>query len=70
MKDEKERNELIKAIYNFTASISDPNAHAGKDAAGGYVTCVTEALMGNTAGLVMIAEAINNLAEAVRDYKE
>lgn len=70
MKDEKERNELIKAIYSLTTSISDPSTHAGKDATGGYVNCVTEALMGNTAGLVMIAEAINNLAEAVRDHKE
>ena len=39
----------------------------GKDASGGYVASLTEAIMGMTGGLVRIAESIETLAEAVRD---
>lgn len=42
----------------------------GRDAAGVGVGSLTEAVMGVTAGLVQIAEAINNLAAAVRDGRE
>lgn len=40
----------------------------GTDATGGHVECLTESVMGVTAGLVKIAEAISDLADAVRDH--
>ena len=42
----------------------------GKDASGGYVASLTEAIMGMTGGLVRIAESIETLAEAVRDREK
>lgn len=48
-------------------SITPLSAMAGTDAAGGRVASLTEAIMGVTAGLVKIAEAIGDLAEAVRE---
>jgi hypothetical protein len=41
-----------------------------KDDSGGLVGSLTEAVMGVTGGLVKIADAINNLAEAVREHKK
>ena len=41
-------------------------AGGGHDETGGMVTCLTEAVMGVTAGLCEIAEAIDGLADAVR----
>jgi hypothetical protein len=38
----------------------------GHDASGGYVTSLTEAVMGVTAGLCRIAESIDGLSDAVR----
>lgn len=63
----KNENEVANALYNLRASIADPNVEGGKDAAGGYVNCLTEAVMGNTAGLMAIANAISDLAEAIRE---
>ena len=48
-------------------AICPQNAMAGKDATGGHVGSLTEAVMGMTAGLVRIAEAIDGLADAVRE---
>jgi hypothetical protein len=42
-------------------------AAPGTDETGGHVECLVEAVMGMTAGLCKIAEAIGELAEAVRD---
>ena len=39
----------------------------GHDATGGCVDSLTEAVMGTTAGLVQIANAISDLAEAIRE---
>lgn len=49
------------------ATAITPRAAAGKDANGGHVESLTEAVMGMTAGLVAIAQAINELASAVRE---
>jgi len=43
---------------------------AGLDAAGGHVESLTEAAMGITKGLLSVADAIQCLADAVRDLKE
>jgi hypothetical protein len=52
------------------ASAITPVGVAGSlDATGGHVTSLTEAVMGATAGLVQIANAIQALAEAVNAKK-
>ena len=46
------------------------SASPGKDETGGHVECLTEAVMGITAGLCRVAEAIADLAAAVRERGE
>lgn len=62
-------NETAEAVTRLANSIS-PNISGGQDAAGGYVTSLTEAVMGITAGLVKIATAIDNLASAHADLAD
>lgn len=50
-------------------SITPRDASPGKDAAGGDVSSLTESVMGVTAGLCKIADAIERLAEAVENQK-
>lgn len=54
---------MAKRIGNAISADNSP----GHDAVGGTVGCLTSSVMGVTAGLVRIAEAIDNLAEAVRE---
>ena len=56
--------ELAYRTEQIAQAITPPAA-PGKDAAGGTVTSLTEAVMGVTGGLVQIAEAIQELANAV-----
>jgi hypothetical protein len=56
---------LADALRGVRDAIMPP-AMPGRDAAGGHVECLTEAVMGVTAGLFRIAEAIEDLADAVR----
>ena len=58
--------ELEQAIYCVANAIT-PNIIGSRDASGGHVESLTEAVMGVTAGLIRIAEAIDGLAEAVRE---
>lgn len=58
---------LRRAMAQVADAITPQGAVGGSDATGGHVRSLTEAVMGMTAGLVQIAEAIDNLAEAVRD---
>lgn len=60
-------NVTVEEGFKRLAEAINSNSQGGSDAAGGYVGCLTESVMGNTAGLVRIAKAINNLAEAVRE---
>ena len=48
-------------------AICPQDAMAGHDETGGRVESLTEAVMGMTAGLCRIAEAIAGLADAVRE---
>lgn len=63
--------EMIKTITGglrmLASSITPPEALGTRDASGGHVESLTEAVMGVTAGLVRIAESIEDLAEAVRE---
>ena len=62
-----EEFEEISTRLRLLASAITPYALPGIDATGGTVTSLTEATMGVTAGFVQIADAINNLADAVRE---
>lgn len=53
---------LDKVANSITASAS-----GDRDESGTFVTSLTESVMGVTAGLVKIAEAIETLADAVAD---
>lgn len=63
---------IDKATYRLAAiaqAITAP-VTPGHDATGGNVGCLTEAIMGVTAGLCRIADAITELANAVSSSKE
>lgn len=55
---------LREGLRQVARSIT-PFGKPGQDANGGYVDSLTESCMGITGGLVRVAEAINNLAEAI-----
>ncbi len=58
--------DLTRAVVAVANSITAP-ALPGIDAAGGEVTSLTESVMGITAGLFRVADAIDGLADAVRN---
>lgn len=69
--DFNEINETIRYGFKSLASAIMPSGvFAGTDATGGHVESLTEAVMGITTGLTMIAESISDLAEAVRESKQ
>ncbi len=57
--------ELAYETGRIATAITPPVA-GGTDATGGRIESVTEAVMGVTAGLCRIADAIESLAEAFR----
>ena len=60
-------SSINEGLGKVARAITPLSALAGTDAAGGRVESLTEAVMGVTAGLVQIAEAITDLADAVRE---
>ena len=64
----KEDLDKVANQISRVASAIAANAAPGTDAAGGHVDSLTEAVMGITAGLVQVAEAIGDLAAAVREH--
>jgi hypothetical protein len=62
--------QIIAKAIDGLAAVIKPAAAPGTDATGGHVDCVVEAMMGQTAGLVAVADAINNLAEAIRERSD
>lgn len=54
----------------IAGAITARDASGGHDATGGHVTSLTEAVMGITSGLTQVADAISDLASAVRESKE
>lgn len=62
--------DVLMGLSGATRRIADaitPNLVGSKDAYGGHVESLTEAMMGVTGGLVQIAESIADLAQAVRE---
>jgi Mg2+ and Co2+ transporter CorA len=60
--------ELASSARKIADAILPPGVAAGTDETGGRIESLTEAVMGVTGGLCKIADAISNLAEAVRDH--
>lgn len=60
-------NAVAFGLSKLANAITPLSAPAGTDAAGRGVESLTEAVMGVTAGLVQIALAISELANAVRE---
>jgi hypothetical protein len=59
--------DSVKDASRRIANAISADAAPGHDAAGGMVSSLTEALMGLTSAGMAIAEAINNVAEAMRE---
>lgn len=59
--------ELARATRSISDSITPSDAMPSQDANGGTVASLTEAVMGVTAGLFAIAEAINRVAGRTGD---
>lgn len=72
MKSEQEHlsDAIHEGMRKIANSITPLGVGGGRDAAGGNVESLTEACMGITSGLCRIAEAINNLADAVSADQE
>lgn len=66
MNDESEA-EIAGAISSVAHAMYPAGIAGGNDAAGGHVASLTEAVMGVTRGLCCIAEALDNVAQAIRE---
>ena len=63
-------DEAITAAAARIGSAITAEATPGPDAAGGCIASLTEAVMGITAGLFRVAEALDGIAEAIRDGQD
>lgn len=60
--------EVLERVgYRIASAVKPLGAAPGHDATGGAVDSLTEAVMGVTAGLVRVADAMGNIAEAIRE---
>ena len=71
---EKLVDKLVMAVGGLDRAVT-PRSYGttlmtgGQDASGGYVTSLTEAVMGVTGGLCQIAESIDRFGQMVRDVQ-
>lgn len=68
MRDQGE--QISDAIRALARAVTPPGAMGSTDAAGTYAESLTEAVMGVTAGLVKIADALEMIAEEMREDRE
>jgi hypothetical protein len=61
-------SKIAEAIIRFADSVTPQNSVACTDAAGVNVSSLTEAIMGMTAGLVGISDAIYTLGEVIDNH--
>jgi hypothetical protein len=61
-------SKIAEAIIRFADAITPQNSVACTDAAGVNVSSLTEAIMGMTAGLVGISDAIYTLGEVIDNH--
>ncbi len=66
--DQEELEEVARAIRSVGTAIT-ADAQPSPDAVGGSVSSLTEAVMGMTAGLIEVAEALNNIADSISERK-
>lgn len=64
--DEEEQYELGRTLQHIADAVTAPGI-PGRDEAGGTVASLTEAVMGMTAGLCRIAEALEHIATAIEE---
>lgn len=62
-------DQLSLEMNRIANAITPVGAVPSHDATGGTISSLTEAIMGMTAGMVQIAEAIEILAEAIKENK-
>ena len=65
VKELDDKHDIFYSVKRIASAIT-PNCTGNSDASGGHVESLTEAVMGTTAGLMAIASAISELAEAVK----
>ena len=69
----EDMGEISAAVHEGFRTLANAimplNVIGGTDATGIHVESLTEAVMGVTAALTMIADAINNNADAIRESK-
>lgn len=62
-----DQDALFRSLRSISEAVT-PCKAPNSDAAGVHVGSLTEAVMGVTAGLCQIADALNNVAEAIREH--
>ena len=68
--DELENQEEVCRALRAIADAITPADTAGRlDATGGFVSSLTEAGMGIAAGLVRVANALESVADAIRELR-
>lgn len=67
MNDQDDLAEKIGISLGSIADAITATGAPGTDEAGGTVASLTEAVMGVTAGLVRIADALNRIADAITE---
>ena len=67
---EADAEAMRYAITTIANAITPRGVAGGKDATGGHVESLTEAVIGMTAGLCRIADALESIADAIREAKE
>ena len=68
--DSEQLVEIANSCRAVANSITPRAAVGGKDATGGHVESLTEAVMGVTAGLCRIADALEKVADAITDHAD
>lgn len=63
------RASLNDGLRSIAGAITPLGAMPGRDESGGHIASLTEAVMGVTAGLYAIANALWDVAEAIREGK-
>jgi hypothetical protein len=69
VKELDDKHDIFYSVKRIASAIT-PNCIGSNDASGSHVESLTEAVMGTTAGLMAIAEAIGELAAAVRNHDD
>lgn len=63
-------DEISDSIRALAAAVTPPGSCGADDAAGTYCESLTEAVMGVTAGLVKIADALEMIGDEMREARE